>query len=568
MAKITLTDLANLEQKQSVVTAINNNNAAIETAIENTLSRDGSTPNNMESDIDMDSNRILNLPIALNGSEPVRKQEFDAAVLGQLPGTDFAFSSETQSTSPTTGAVTTAGGLGVAKNLNVGGNLGVTGSIDFNGNLNEWSFPAVTATVIGRDTTDTVTNKTINLANNTVTGTIAQFNTALSDFDFATLTGLEALTGKTINAVNNTISNLDTTMFSANTIDTDVNLAANSNTRLATQAAVKSYADTRIAANDAMVFKGVIDASTNPNYPAADRGHTYRISVAGKIGGASGIVVEAGDMILCLTDGTAAGNQATVGANWSVVQTNIDGAVTGPSSSVNNSLPVFNGTSGKVIQDSGYLLPDDDLVGQSSAQPLTNKTFDTSENTFKLNGATVSTGPQFTAQLSGFVGDSGSGGTKGLVPAPVTGDGSKFLAGDGTWTAIPGGGDMLSTNNLSDVADIPTALANLGASPKTRVLNSQTGTTYTFVLTDAGKVCRFSNAGAVTVTIPLNSSVAFPIGTQIDVVRNGAGSVTFTPTGGVTLNAASTASLALQYSTGTLIKVDTDTWLLCGDLTA
>jgi hypothetical protein len=111
------------------------------------------------------------------------------------------------------------------------------------------------------------------------------------------------------------------------TVDTDGTLAANSDTVIATQKAVKTYADALIAANDAMVFKGVTDCSANPNYPAADRGATYRVSVAGKIGGASGINVEVGDMFICLDDGTASGNQATVGSHWSIIQTNLDGAV-------------------------------------------------------------------------------------------------------------------------------------------------------------------------------------------------------------------------------------------------
>ena len=114
---------------------------------------------------------------------------------------------------------------------------------------------------------------------------------------------------------------------SVTTIDTDGTLAANSDTRLATQKAVKTYADALIAANDAMVFLGVIDCSANPNYPAASRGATYRVSVAGKIGGGSGPNVEAGDMLICLTDGTSSGNHATVGAQWSIIQVNLDGAL-------------------------------------------------------------------------------------------------------------------------------------------------------------------------------------------------------------------------------------------------
>jgi len=72
-----------------------------------------------------------------------------------------------------------------------------------------------------------------------------------------------------------------------------------------------------------LLYKGVIDASTNPDYPAADAGFLYVVSVAGKVGGVSGIDVEVGDWILCNTDGSVSGDQATVGANWDIVQANL-----------------------------------------------------------------------------------------------------------------------------------------------------------------------------------------------------------------------------------------------------
>ncbi len=148
--------------------------------------------------------------------------------------------------------------------------------------------------------------------------------------------------------------------------DTDGSLAANSDLILATQKAVKTYVDQITAANDAMIFKGSTDCSANPNYPAADRGHTYRVSVAGKIGGASGIVVEAGDLFICLTDSTASGNQATVGTSWSIAQTNIDGAVVGPSSAVDSNFAQFNGTTGKIIKDSSLALDTDGTMAANS----------------------------------------------------------------------------------------------------------------------------------------------------------------------------------------------------------
>lgn len=101
-------------------------------------------------------------------------------------------------------------------------------------------------------------------------------------------------------------------------------------TQIASTAYVIAEIAARLAAADALVYKGAIDASANPNYPAADAGFTYRISAAGRIGGASGAKVEVGDMLICHLDGSAAGTHAVVGANWDIIQTNIDGALTTP----------------------------------------------------------------------------------------------------------------------------------------------------------------------------------------------------------------------------------------------
>ena len=148
-------------------------------------------------------------------------------------------------------------------------------------------------------------------------------------------------------------------------LDTDVALAANSDTKIATQKAVKAYADGLLDANNAFVYKGGLDCSTSPNYPAASAGWTYKVTVAGKIGGASGIVVEVGDTITCLVDSSGAGNQATVGANWLVTQTNIDGAMIGPASSVSGGIPTFSGTTGKAVTDSAVLISIDGTMASN-----------------------------------------------------------------------------------------------------------------------------------------------------------------------------------------------------------
>src|SRR6185312_11515484 len=86
-------------------------------------------------------------------------------------------------------------------------------------------------------------------------------------------------------------------------------------------------------------------------------------------------------------------------------------------------------------------------------------------------------------------------------------------------------------------------------------INAQTGTTYTFALTDAGSLVTGSNVSAITWTIPLNSSVAFAVGSVINLGQVGAGQITLSPTGGVTMiSASSKTKIAGQYSTASLVK--------------
>jgi hypothetical protein len=101
----------------------------------------------------------------------------------------------------------------------------------------------------------------------------------------------------------------------------------------------------------------------------------------------------------------------------------------------------------------------------------------------------------------------------------------------------------------------------------TLTINAQTAS-YTLVLSDASKLVEISNASANTVTIPLNSSVAFPTGTQINILQTGAGQTTIAGTSGVTLNSTPGAKLRAQWSAATLIKRATDTWVVVGDLSA
>ena len=103
--------------------------------------------------------------------------------------------------------------------------------------------------------------------------------------------------------------------------------------------------------------------------------------------------------------------------------------------------------------------------------------------------------------------------------------------------------------------------------------NAQTGTTYTFVLADAdNKLVTASNAAAQTYSIPTNATTAFPIGTQINLIQIGAGQVTVQAATSGTTTVVSTGATAAspkcraRYSAVTLVKRDTDSWYVIGDI--
>jgi hypothetical protein len=161
---------------------------------------------------------------------------------------------------------------------------------------------------------------------------------------------------------------------------------------------------------------------------------------------------------------------------------------------------------------------------------------------------------------------------------PESGDITAVTAG----TGLSGGGTSGSVTlaiNTAVTADLTTAQTLTNKTLTTPTLtsplinvgvNAQTGTSYTTVLADNGKLVTQTNASAITTTIPPNSSVAYPVGAQINVSQFGAGQVTFAQGAGVTIVStgatASAPKLRAQYSTATAIQTATDTWLVVGDI--
>jgi len=127
----------------------------------------------------------------------------------------------------------------------------------------------------------------------------------------------------------------------------------------------------------------------------------------------------------------------------------------------------------------------------------------------------------------------------------------------------------MATRQSFTAGQILTAVQQNALATAMVAINAQTGTSYTAVLGDDGKLVTCDNGSAITFTVPPNSSVAFGIGTQINIMQLGAGQVTITAGAGVTFRSAGTkVKTNGQYSVATCVKIATDTWVLVGNLAA
>lgn len=137
----------------------------------------------------------------------------------------------------------------------------------------------------------------------------------------------------------------------------------------------------------------------------------------------------------------------------------------------------------------------------------------------------------------------------------------------GVWATGALVSSLVGTGTRMVVADATGVLSAQDIPTETITTNRQTAS-YSLVLTDKGKLIEMNVGSANNLTIPLNSSIAFPIGTKIDIAQYGAGQTTVVATSGVTLRSAGGAlKLAAQYSGGSLVKIATDEWYLFGDIT-
>jgi len=497
------------------------------------------------------------------------------------------------------------------------------------------TFPDATGTValtsditVTASSTNTLSNKSISLGSNTVTSTLAELNTAISDADVASLAGTETLSNKTLTTP--TINGPTITATGQTPTIHGIYLPAPHNIIFegttaddfeTTLTAGEPTADRTITLPDGtgtLALEANVAALSGATFTGAVSGTDLTLSGNLTVNGtttnlnSTSLVIEDKNVVLgdtaSPTDTTADGGGITLkGAtdktfNW------VDATDAWTSS---ENLNLLTGKSyeinGTVVLSStqvlGKAVPSGTIVGTSDTQTLTNKTLTSPTMTAPVLG-TPASGTLTNATglpISGLVASTSAALGLGTIELGHATDTtiSRVSAGvvavEGVNVVTTSSTDTLTNKTLTSptittptlslsatsntaagrisfdstadkiyVGDGTTAIEFAGS---TVITNAQTAS-YTTVLADKDKLIEMNVGSANNLTIPLNSSVAYPIGTVLNIVQIGSGQTTVVATGGVTINATPGLKLRAQYSSASCIKRAENTWILLGDLTA
>lgn len=380
-------------------------------------------------------------------------------------------------------------------------------------------------------------------------------------------------------------------------IDTDVSLTADSDAKVASQKATKSYVDAHVGGG--VTYPEVANYAALPA-AAGESGNTYLVRAAQGVRfvnrKAAGLYRSDGSAWTRLDDESEAYFQDTLA--WSNITSkpsfapvattgaysDLSGTPTLGTAAPLNVPASGNAAAGEVVKGSdtrldvattvhaatGKATPVDadevGIVDSAASNVLKKLTWANLKATLKTYFDTLYQAAGSYITNGGALGTPSSGTLTNCTFPTLNQNTSGTAANLSGTPALPNG----TTGTTQGAGDNSTKLATdeyVDRALSVRVTNAQGGN-YTLVAADQFKEIEMTSGSANTLTVPPNSSVAFPVGTEIPGWTSGAGQTTITPGAAVTINArGGTLKSAGQYAAWMLKKTATDTWLLTGDLT-
>jgi hypothetical protein len=406
---------------------------------------------------------------------------------------------------------------------------------------------------ISASSTDTLLNKSINLANNTVSGTLAQFNTAILDADIlptsgGTLTGFLTLHADPTSALHAAskeyVDNISSGIIAKPAVDvaTTANVDSTYSNGTAGVGATLTIAPTATLTIDgknswivgaSVLFKNQTNKAHNGRYvltTVGDGSNSWVFTRCGLCDEASEIP---GAYIF------VKGGTVNNGTGW--VQTVADPS-TFTVGTDNIDVYQFSG-SGTFTSGTGLTLTGNQFAIDSTVATLT--------GTQTLTGKTIA-------------------GADNTLTVRVANDISGLGTGVATFLATPSSANLASAvTNETGSGDLVFGTSPTIVTPRTQLaMNAQTGTTYTLVLTDASsRWVTMNNSSAQTVTVPPN---IFSVGDQISIQQIGTGQVTFAQGSGVTITSAGASASApkirTRYASSVVICTASNVFTIVGDI--